>query len=366
MFRLLPLISLFPPATLSVALDIHHDQITHPIRLPGLFNQSIPLGQYSEINVGDLPILELEQDIFSSNAVNGEIKRPLDLNFGSKTYSNYSYSASMHLPRLRCATESVSELDAPLRNATVTWLGKFSICEGCPTCISSMDPATWSLYANCTNQVLQMHGLYLGLTYNNDHVFPRDDIVPSLPAFANSDGNIIIILASNSSHATVSNCTAVNSTVDFTVRYINGIPTITTNSIVDHGTYWVYDESGDFTNIMDYTAVSRWVNGIFGWMGGYKSFYTSVTGSSSSYYTSGSVQGTVLRFAKDFYEVDKAMNLASGPVTLPEPGQVRDMTMVRMLEQLSLNISLSYMSQDLLRYVLYTGLAGYLNDLDGC
>lgn len=359
--RLLPLISLFPPATLSVAIDTYHDQITLPIRLPGFFNTtSSPVGWFGNGAPGDYPIPEVEQEIFTSNAVVGEISRPLSLNFGSKTYTNYSYGASMNLPRLSCTTTYVTELDDPLRNATMTWLGKYGICTdpGCITCTSAMDPTTWALYANCTGQWLQMNGLYMGLTYINDGRFPRDNMVTSITG-GESDGNIILILAPNSSHATVSNCTATNSTVDFTVQYVDGVPTITTNSIVDHGTYWNYENTGYVVRIEDISAVSRWVTGIFGYIGGYKAFYyRNITdGMDSTYYTTGSILGTVLRFAKDFYEVQKAIvlggNYGAPLIQLPELGQVRNMTMAQMVEELSLNISLSYMSQDYLRYALY-------------
>lgn len=355
------MISPFPPATLSVAIDTYHDQITLPIRLPGFFNNTSAVGRYSNSEVGDYPIPEVEQEIFTTNAVVGEINRPLNLNFGSKTYTNYSYSASMNLPRLSCTTTPVAELDEPLRNATVTWLGKFGICAGvgCTPCISAMNPTNWSIFANCSDGWHEMGGLYMGLTYIDDGKFPRDSMVPSLPDSSDdTDGNIILILAQDPSHASVSNCTTTNSTIDFTVRYIDGTPTITTNSIVDHGTYWAYDNAGDIVRIKDSESVGRWVAGIFDYIGGFKAFYYRKFpgGMGSTYYTSGSMLGTVLRYAKDFYEVQKAIVLAGGSealIQLPEPGQVRNMTMAHMVEELSLNISLSYMSQDLLRYAPY-------------
>jgi hypothetical protein len=353
-FRLLPIISLFPPATLSVTLNTYTDQIIYPIRVPGLFNRSTPVGAYSSSSDGDLPIEQLEQDIFTSNAVIGDIKRPIDLKFGTHTYANYSYSASVCLPRLRCITQSVTELDPFLRNATEIWLSLSGICDGCPRCQLSMDPVTWSLH-NCLNETHQMHGFYFALTPLADFNNPHDNLVPSIPDFGGSDGNLYLIVASEPSDATISNCTAINSTVDFRVNYVDGIPTITTDNIVDYGPAFI-EPNGYVVNVMDYSAVSRWFNGIFGWLGGYRAFYDlKVAGSTgSNYYKLGAVQGTVLRFAKDYYRATKAMVVEEGTgmlIELAAPSVVRNMTFAQMLEELSLNISLSYMSQDLLRYV---------------
>jgi hypothetical protein len=266
--------------------------------------------------------------------------------------ANYSYTLDLAMPRLNCTTREANALDETIFQPLFkTWNGTDPFNALCTT--SSVTFASnQSFHANCSAdsnpaiQLQQQPGLYLAyaLTKNGSVVTDGDGLEG--PNYPNSwVSSFTTILSSQAERYSISDCGVYNATTLLNVTSVNGDITINvlktdfTNNTVD-----LFPSDAPASG-------AYWLKGILDVVLGYRvQFNTSTAGEEEGdcwTRLSGNAFGTVLAGSQDFRA---ALNtLKNGrrcgeDLTLPMTSS--NLTLAEMIQDLSLNASLSWMSME--------------------
>jgi hypothetical protein len=350
--RGLPVLASFPPATLSVitapSQSTPSASVPYPALGPNFYDTYLSVHEQMDAVMPQLVSAIAALGIYQPPQrpfLNGNFSQILNA-------ANYSYTLDLAMPRLKCTSREASTLDEsifqPLFN---TWNGTDPFNALCTT-PSVTFASNQSFDANCSAdsnpaiQLQQQPGLYLAyaLTKNGTVVTDGDGLED--PTNQNSSvSSFTTILSSQAERYSISDCGVYNATTHLNVTSANGDITIDVLKT-------------DFTNhTIDFFSSDApssgvyWLKGILDVVLGYRvQFNTSTAGEEQGDCWpkfSGNVFGTVLAGSRDFRA---ALNtLKNGrrcgeDLTLPMTSS--NLTLAEMIEDLSLNASLSWMSME--------------------
>jgi hypothetical protein len=347
--RGLPVLASFPPATLSVISARTLLNSSASVPYPALGPDNTYLTDNDEMN-------SVMPQLVSAIAALGIYQQPqrpfLNGNFSQiLSAANYSYSLDLAMPRLKCISRETTTLDESIFQPLFkTWIGtdRFTaLCATPPVTFASNRSfdAKCSAASHLEIQLQQQPGLYLAYALTKNGTVVSDGNGLDDPSYPNSSvSSFTTVLSSQAEQYLVSDCGVYNATTHLNVTSVNGDVTIDvldtdfTNHTVDL-----------FPNENPSSGV-YWLKGILDVVLGYSvQFNTSTSGDEQGDCWSRSnanVFGTVLAGSRDFRAAINTLKTGSCGGDLTSPMTNSNLTLAKMIEDLSLNASLSWMSME--------------------
>lgn len=357
--RCIPIASIFPPATLSVidAIDTSPTsfQVLQPaIADPGRNNSYIAEfpGSYF------LDVSPLLSNLVDSVASIGETFSPKALS----TEANYSYSLQTYMPRFICR-DGVPELATRIVNASSSLLG-FYLNTSVP-----IEPDTFA-FENISSPIGSSSGLlfymamagtkgldssHLDLSSEDSQGVFRGDVMDNY--ISELDGTIVLGMTTSPRKIKYASCTLCNSSFEIEVTFINGVGTTNVKQVNDGNPFTDFKQGSSDAALQEgeerLYAYYYWFRKLSASIVGIWFSYTDtirpdvLDGTSSVSLPTMTVRPdqTILAQAEDFSQMLQYFYKWNGARVTVDSAAVRPKNLAEVIEELSMNVSLSLLSQ---------------------